>query len=450
MAAHRRFQIPLHSNESLQMMNELRRKRELCDVSLHVGGKEFQAHRVVLAGASSYLRAMFTNGMLESGMKDIKLRGIEPCVMEPLLDFVYTGSVDITVENVQALLSGATLLNLHLLGQACCSFLQTQLEATNCLGIRAFADLYSCSELEHAAYRFICQHFLDVIKCEEFLQLTKQGLINLIEQDEIQVRSEDQVFESVEAWIVYDFTHRKDFSAELLSRVRLPLISLGFLETRVFPSKIVKTNTECQLLLGQVLNESARNLPPYMTTPRAQPQSVYVVGGRNGIDCQLATLERYDLLADEWEMMESMKHARTAVGACSLNGLLYVVGGECAVNSPHDDTMYVRYTECFDPLVREWILLADIAIQRSFISVAALNGYLYAVGGEDRTCSYNYVERYDPKTNMWTTVQSMRRKRSGAGMAVCDGESVYKSISISCILTVCYITYIDRSIYNLY
>lgn len=422
MAAQRRFQIPLHSNESLQIMNELRRKRELCDVSLHVGGQEFQAHRVVLAGASSYLRAMFTNGMLESGMRDIKLQGLEPSVMENLLDFVYTGSVDITVENVQALLSGATLLNLQLLGQACCSFLQSHLEATNCLGIRAFADLYSCKDLEQAAYRYICQHFLDVVKCEEFLQLTKQGLLNLLEQDDVQVRSEDQIFEAVEAWIFHDFAQRKEFTAELMSRVRIPLISLGFLETRVFPSKIVKTNAECQLLLGQILNESSRNLPPYMMTPRAQPQSIYTVGGRNGIDCQLSTLERYDLLADEWVLMENMKHARTAVGACSLNGLLYVIGGECAVNSPHDDTMYVRYTECYDPIAHEWISLADIAIQRSFISIAPFNGYIYAIGGEDRTCSYNYVERYDPKTNHWTTMQSMRRKRSGAGIAICDGK----------------------------
>ncbi|EDO29471.1 predicted protein, partial [Nematostella vectensis] len=91
MASHRRFQIPNHSNEALQMMNELRKKRELCDVLLHVGGREFRGHRIVLAGASSYLRAMFTNGMLESGMRDIKLQGIDPAVMEILLDFVYTG-----------------------------------------------------------------------------------------------------------------------------------------------------------------------------------------------------------------------------------------------------------------------------------------------------------------------------------------------------------------------
>jgi len=363
MAAHRRFNIPLHSNDALKTMNDLRRKGELCDVVLHVDGRQFPAHRIVLAGASSYLRAMFTNGMLESGMKDIKLQGVEASVMESLLDFAYTGTIDVTVENVQALLSAASLLNLQSLRSVCCGFLQTHLDASNCLGIRAFADLYSCSELEETAYRFVRQHFLDVVKGDEFLQLPKQALRNLLREDLLQVRSENQVFEAVEAWILHDFCRRKDFAVELLSNVRLPLLTLEFLEARVFPSKIIKNNADCQLLLAKVLNESARNLPRYMTLPRAQPQAVYVIGGRNGVDCQLSSLERYDTLSNEWTLLQSMKYPRTAVGACSLNGLLYVVGGECAVSTPHDDTMYVRHVECYDPAVNQWISLADIAIQ---------------------------------------------------------------------------------------
>lgn len=421
MSTHRRFQIPLHSNETMQMMNDLRLKNELCDVVLVVDGRQYTAHRVVLAGASSYLRAMFTNGMLESGMKDIKLRGIEANVMEALLEFIYTGVVEVTVENVQAILSSATMLNLHSLRSVCCNFLQTHLDASNCLGIRAFADLYSCSDLETTAFRYLCQHFLDVVKNDEFLQLPLDSLAELLSEDQIQVRSEDQVFEAVECWISHDITRRQEMAAKVLSRVRLPLLSLEFLESRVFPSKIIKNNTDCQLLLAKVLNESTKNLPQYMCVARAQPQAIYVIGGRNGVDCQLSSLERYDSLTDEWVLLERMKYARTAVGACALRGLLYVVGGECAVSAPHDDTMYVRNVECYDPAVQQWLSLADIAIQRSFVSVVALNDYIYAVGGEDRTCSYNYVERYDPKTNHWNTVQCMRRKRSGAGVAVCDG-----------------------------
>ena len=44
----------------------------------------------------------------------------------------------------------------------------------------------------------------------------------------------------------------------------------------------------------------------------------------------------------------------------------------------------------------------------------------FILGGEDRGCSYNTVERYDPIKNEWTTLPGMHRKRAGAGICVCD------------------------------
>lgn len=34
--------------------------------------------------------------------------------------------------------------------------------------------------------------------------------------------------------------------------------------------------------------------------PRAQRQGVFVLGGRNGVDCQLSSVEWYDSLRDHW------------------------------------------------------------------------------------------------------------------------------------------------------
>ena len=47
----------------------------------------------------------------------------------------------------QALLPAAGLLQLNEVKKACCEFLSSQLHPSNCLGIRAFADLHACSQL---------------------------------------------------------------------------------------------------------------------------------------------------------------------------------------------------------------------------------------------------------------------------------------------------------------
>lgn len=48
---------------------------------------------------------------------------------------------------LQVLLPAASLLQLMDVRKNCCDFLQSQLHPTNCLGIRAFADVHACAEL---------------------------------------------------------------------------------------------------------------------------------------------------------------------------------------------------------------------------------------------------------------------------------------------------------------
>lgn len=47
---------------------------------------------------------------------------------------------------------------------------------------------------------------------------------------------------------------------------------------------------------------------------------------------------------------------------------------------------------------------------------------LKSSGGEDRGGSFNFVECYDPKTEQWSFVTGMKRRRAGAGVTVCDGK----------------------------
>lgn len=51
---------------------------------------------------------------------------------------------------------------------------------------------------------------------------------------------------------------------------------------------------------------------------------------------------------------------------------------------------------------------------RCYVSVAELNGFIYALGGFDGTHRLNTCERYDPTTNQWTLIPNMNVLRSDA------------------------------------
>ena len=292
--------MPNYAPDCFRVIRQLQKSKELCDVVLVVGEAEFHAHRIILAGVSPYLRAMFTNGMLESAQKKVEIGGIDAKTMELLLEFAYTGAIEVNIENVQQLLAGASMLNITPLRNACSNFLRGQLDSGNCLGIRGFADLYSCRELESAAQSFIHQNFLEVMKNEEFLQQPSRNLVALLKNDKVQVRSEEDVYLAFDSWLYYDYDERKEFVLDILDCIRFPLLSLEFLESKVFSSPYIKNNTSCQLFLAKVMNERPDKLPKHLTRRRSLPQSVYAIGGRNSVECQLNTLERYDIYQDEW------------------------------------------------------------------------------------------------------------------------------------------------------
>ena len=51
-----------------------------------------------------------------------------------------------------------------------------------------------CQPLIENTNSFIHEHFVDISKSEEFLSLAKNDIINIIERNELNVASEEQVF----------------------------------------------------------------------------------------------------------------------------------------------------------------------------------------------------------------------------------------------------------------
>lgn len=80
--------------------------------------------------------------------------GTCPCLKGNCLQFTQAVNPTVFVANcpppflpLQVLLPAASLLQLMDVRKNCCDFLQSQLHPTNCLGIRAFADVHACTEL---------------------------------------------------------------------------------------------------------------------------------------------------------------------------------------------------------------------------------------------------------------------------------------------------------------
>lgn len=409
-------------SQSFPVMEEIRRQGKLCDVTLKVDDHCFTAHRIVLASTIPYFQAMFTHDMVESKQKEITIQGIEPSALESLIKFAYCGKITMDINNVQSLLVGASFLQLHRVRDACCDFLKKRLHPSNVLGVRAFADTLGCSSLVVSANKFVQKHFVEVSKSEEFLNLGFAEVKEIIGRDELYVLSEEQVFEAVMDWVKRDPDKRMMYLPELLTRVRMPLLTPHYLTDKVATEEFIRSSHKCRDLLDEakdyhLMPERRPLLQSFRTRPRCCVDIVgmiYAVGGLTKSGDSLSTVEVYDPIVARWQMAEAMSMLRSRVGVAVMRNKLYAIGG-------YNGQERLSTVEVFNPETKIWSKVTSMNCKRSAVGAAALNDRLYVCGGYDGVSSLNTVEYYDPDKNEWVMVTSMSKHRSAAGVAAFEG-----------------------------
>ncbi|CAH1266841.1 kelch-like protein 20 [Branchiostoma lanceolatum] len=409
------------ANKALVTMNTLRRSGQLCDVEISVEGKTLHAHKVVLASFSNYFYAMFTGDLAEASQGSITMKGVDPRSLELLIEYAYTGRLEIHVDTVQGLLYASSLLQLPDVQQSCSTFLKKQLHPANCLGIRNFADAHTCHDLLAASEQFAQRHFTQVIEEEEFLMLPKAQLTELIASEDLHVSNEEEVFNAIISWAYHDRENRKHHIAELLKQVRLPLLSPHFLVDTVEHEDLIKQDLACRDLLDEAKNYHM--LPDRrgrIKRDRIRPRRscvgvIYCCGGMDTTGHSLSSVERFDLSSGKVSIVASMNTPRSGVGVAVLEGQVYAVGG-------HDGSQYLNTVECYNPTERRWKYVAPMCTARRYVAVGVMGGLLYAVGGYDGSAVLDCVEVYDPKSDHWRYAAPMHCKRRHVAVGVLEGR----------------------------
>ena len=69
------------------------------------------------------------------------------------------------------------------------------MDPSNCIGIHCFAEAHVCDELAEKALRYTLHNFTDVARHDEILLLSRTKLIEIISTHELNVDSEEVVFQ---------------------------------------------------------------------------------------------------------------------------------------------------------------------------------------------------------------------------------------------------------------
>jgi N-acetylneuraminic acid mutarotase len=147
---------------------------------------------------------------------------------------------------------------------------------------------------------------------------------------------------------------------------------------------------------------------------------LYVVGG--GYSEALSNkLFIYDPVTNNWTEGANMPTARGALTANFINETLYAIGGI-------DSSGTTTTNQAYDPKTNTWTEKAPMPTAREHLTSAVVDGNLYAIGGrqtdnDSPKGNFNKVEMYNPANDSWTIMEQMPTKRSGIAAAVSPADN---------------------------
>ncbi|KAI8489328.1 Kelch-like protein 6 [Branchiostoma belcheri] len=464
-----------------RQLQEFRTDGHLVDVTLCAEGREIPCHRLVLSACTDYFHAMFSGSHPESSRDKIEMLGVNGDALEMLVGYAYTSIIHITADNIQPLFEAANMLQVKPVENDCEKFLKDHLGPGTCLSTWALADKLSCTHLSAMARSYALKNFEDVCGTEEFLQLPVDFLKTYVSDDGLHAMREERVLEAIILWVMHDLDERQRHLEEALACVHFSHLNQGLLEN------IVETDPVLSEVLGieELIRDECRRARP----PRhIHQEEMIVLGGFtcadrpdagaenfkthanfsmyrlnlhcDTIDCKPMSRPlhriahsavcvvnndiiltgggksprqafRYSVLQNSWTRLPWMRKGRGMHGMAAMNGKVYVVGGQ----DPYDMDRKLSSVEVYNEQTKSWKRVKSMRRGVSNFGIAAYGGKVYVFGGDLDSRTTSKVQCYEPDQNEWT-VKATRLPEPESGIRACTVNSMIYLVggSLDCVL----------------
>ncbi|KAL4001457.1 CD84 antigen [Sarotherodon galilaeus] len=268
---------------------------------------------------------------------------------------------------------------------------------------------------------------------DEFLTLSANKLVKIIENDRLIVKQEKTVYEAVLRWIAFAPDQRREYMPLLLSKVRLALINPHYIMGILSGHEIVNRSKECRKILIRTvetmfdLKVSDHMLCNPLARPRLPSSIILAVGGCSK-DSLINSIEAYNISANRWVNIPNVSEVLQAyqgvafvdgqgsrvapmhacwsyVSVTTMDRYIYAMGGFdgtnqlTAIASMHKRRSDASCTTLHHKVADQWTLIRRMGSRCSGLRVITFAGHVFAVGGFSGTACLQTVEAYHPDTN---------------------------------------------------
>ena len=396
--------------ELMKRLNMQRGQDYLCDITLVAKeGKEFKAHRNVLSAVSPFFVKLFHSEMKEKEEGIIRFEEISASILEDVLEFIYTGHVEIHDEqSAKDLIIAADYLLLVSLKTIAERFLRERLTNSNCISTFNFAEKYHCEELVSTSRKFIHENFAFVAELDEFIDLEAEEVGRWISSDDICVAAEEDVLTIIQKWIEQNESDRKAKFEELFRHVRLLLVSRDVLAVDFVSNQLVRDNYSCWKRVSDAIAlVSFTSEDALMQSPRKRlgTHAIVACGGKHTL-CYLPEMDAWKFLVNG--LFEKMNE-RTQMVTC--RDQLFTFNGS-------------SNTHRYDPAFDAWSSLKHLRLSSYSKRVTVIRGQIYVIHVDGIT-EKSTIERYSMGSCSWEKIFTSHEGCRNHSCVVAAGDCMY-------------------------
>ena len=345
-----------HKHKDVFEWKEMYDDGHLVDFTIKTSGQDIHCHRAVLITKLPYFKAMYDistysdNGRFESS----DLSHLHPASLKQVIEYAYTSEISCSENNIEELVEVASYLQADDVIEECDAYLEKIVNRENSLRFFIIGSTYSLRLITKKAHKLVLKHFARLINTVEFPKLHVQNLWTFLQDDHLNVPSEEVVFNSIFKWMEHDSESRQQAAKELLKSVRLDHLSEAFLTSllqdekyeSILPIKFLQcVGSVLHQRFGQGCHSKSKESSLVLITTQ-QPRFSYsenkllIIGGTacnlwdhtNIRDCMYWNMDE-----ESWTKFTELPDSYTNChewSVCAGDGRIFVSGGFHIENEP--------------------------------------------------------------------------------------------------------------------
>lgn len=205
-------------------MQMFRSTEYLCNITIKVADRIFSAHQTILACHSKAFKRLLQQEDKRNRQLFLKLNDIDPDTFQHLLDYVYTGKINIDVCNISSISMAAHKLEMDNVLKLCRNFIK-EMNIEEAIAIIEIEPNPPCNKVFRSAVNYILYNYQKVYKHDLFDKLCVNKVNYLLSHDSLVVEWEIQVLDGILKWIYYDVVNRSKHFQRLVKTVRFHMMS---------------------------------------------------------------------------------------------------------------------------------------------------------------------------------------------------------------------------------